>query len=241
MKPVAIFQHSKLVGPGHFASFLNARAQPWILVRVDQGESIPARSESFAGLCFLGGEMSVNDPLPWVEPELELIRDAVRRDIPVIGHCLGGQLMAKALGAEVRRNPVREIGWNVVKTIPGPSATRWLGDIEAFDSFHWHGETFSLPAGATPLLSSAHCANQAFAIGPHLGMQCHVEMTESLIHDWATNWAHDLAPADTPMASIQSASRLFADTPEKLTVMRRATERLYEQWLSEVLSRVQVS
>ena len=85
-------------------------------------------------------------------------------DIPVIGHCLGGQLMSKALGGTVGANPVKEIGWRDV-TLRGEAAREWFGDREGFLSFHWHGETFSLPDGATPLLASDACTPQAWAIG----------------------------------------------------------------------------
>jgi GMP synthase-like glutamine amidotransferase len=112
---------------------------------------------------------------PGSTPSLELIREADRQGIPVIGHCLGGQLMAKAFGGTVTPNPVKEIGWGRVAATG--AAADWLGDAAGFEAFHWHGETFSIPPGATRLLQSAHCANQAFLRGPHLGMQCHVEMT----------------------------------------------------------------
>src|SRR6185503_12178182 len=101
-------------------------------------------------------------------------------DVPVLGHCLGGQLMAKALGGSVARNPVKEIGWGRVDVL-GREGERWFGSLNAFQSFHWHGETFTIPAGAERIASSEHCANQAFALGPHLALQCHVEMTADLV------------------------------------------------------------
>ncbi|MEN3111515.1 type 1 glutamine amidotransferase [Uliginosibacterium paludis] len=239
MKPVIIFQHSRLVGPGHFASFLDRREIPWRLVRTDLGEAIPSSCADSSGLCFLGGEMSVNDPLPWIDRELALIREALANDIPVIGHCLGGQLMAKALGARVSSNPVREIGWNRVYRAATPAAHAWLGELGDFDCFHWHGETFALPAGAEPLLSSTHCGNQAFAIGPHLGMQCHVEMTPELIGQWTEEWSGETAVIDVPGSPVQSAELIRAETAKKLPAMRVATERLYTHWLDQVMQRVQ--
>ncbi|NSL56759.1 type 1 glutamine amidotransferase [Uliginosibacterium aquaticum] len=234
MKPIAVFQHSPLVGPGHFASFLDARKLPWQHIRIDQGATVPDSAAPFAGLCFMGGEMSVNDELPWITQELALIREAVALDIPVIGHCLGGQLMAKALGGTVTRNPQREIGWGRVELAVNATARHWLGELSDFDSFHWHNETFTLPAAAVPLFSSAFCANQAFALGPHLGMQCHVEMTESLITSWAAEWSHDLAVEPTSPAPVQSRSALLAELPSKLPAMRAVAEHLYERWLLNV-------
>ncbi|MCX8018557.1 MAG: type 1 glutamine amidotransferase, partial [Rhodocyclaceae bacterium] len=171
MKPIAIFRHSPGEGPGYFATFLDRHGLPWQLVCLDAGAAVPPRCEDFSGLCFMGGPMSVNDDLAWIPPVLALIRAAVAADIPVIGHCLGGQLMSKALGGVVTKNPVKEIGWGRVETVD-PAAADWLGPICEFEAFHWHGETFSLPAGATRILKSAHCENQAFVMGPHLGLQC---------------------------------------------------------------------
>lgn len=107
MKPVAIFRHSSTDGPGYFAAYLDRRRIPWRLMKLDQGEVVPADPRSFSGLGFMGGPMSVNDDLPWIAPVLQLIRNAVREDVPVIGHCLGGQLMSKALGGAVSSNRVK--------------------------------------------------------------------------------------------------------------------------------------
>ena len=109
MKPVAIFRHSPTEGPGYFATYLDSRDLPWRLVALDRGEPVPADPQDFSGLVFMGGPMSVNDDLPWIEPVLALIRGATAGGVPVLGHCLGGQLMSKALGGSVGRNRVKEI------------------------------------------------------------------------------------------------------------------------------------
>lgn len=184
MKPIAVFRHLPIEGPGYFATFLDNNHIPWKLIKIDAGEKPPASISQFSGLVFMGGPMSVNDDLPWIEPSLTLIRQAVEQDIPVLGHCLGGQLMAKALGGTVFQNPVKEMGWGKVNVQNNQEAQAWFDDITEFETFHWHGETFSLPTNATCILSSEHCENQAFALGIHLGMQCHVEMTERMVKDW---------------------------------------------------------
>ncbi len=192
MKPIAIFRHSSGEGPGYFATFLDAHGIPWQLICIDAGVMPPPTVEGFSGLCFMGGPMSVNDDLPWLPPLFALIRAAVAVDLPVIGHCLGGQLISKALGGVVTKNPVKEIGWGEVEA-SDPAAREWLGDIDRFEAFHWHGETFSIPPGATRILKSTYCDNQAFVMGPHLGMQCHVEMTEAMIRLWCRQWADECA------------------------------------------------
>ena len=114
MKPVAILRHVQIEGPGYFATYLERRSIPWRLVAVDAGEAPPRDVRAFSGIALMGGPMSVHDALPWIAPELELIREAVRKDVAVIGHCLGGQLMASAFGGEVRGAPVKEIGCPMV-------------------------------------------------------------------------------------------------------------------------------
>ena len=230
MKPIAIFRHSPTEGAGYFALFLNQHAIPWQMIHIDQGEAVPADAAAFSGLVFMGGPMSVNDDLPWIPKVAALIRDAVARDIPLLGHCLGGQLMSKALGGTVTKNPVKELGWGEVTVADNVAAHEWFGDIKRFDSFHWHGETFSLPPGAVPLLSSAYCANQAYAIGKHLGMQCHVEMTEQMIHDWCENGADEIA-ANLHSPAVQSAEIMQAQMHDKLPGLHDVAERLYRHWL----------
>ena len=230
MKPVAIFRHSPTEGAGHFAQFLTQHAIPWQMIHIDQGEAVPADAAAFSGLVFMGGPMSVNDDLPWIPRALALIRDAHAKDIPLLGHCLGGQLMSKALGGVVTRNPVKELGWGEVTVADNDTARQWFGDMRSFDSFHWHGETFSLPPGAVPLLSSRYCDNQAYAIGKHLGMQCHVEMTEQMIRDWCENGADEIA-ANLHSPAVQSAATMQAQMRDKLPGLHRVADRLYRHWL----------
>ena len=227
MKPIAIFRHSPGEGPGYFATFLDRHSLPSTLFRVDDGVSPPPTSGEFSGLCFMGGPMSVNDSLPWIPPTLELIREADDKGIPVIGHCLGGQLMARALGGTVARNPVKEIGWGEVEATP--EAVDWLGDTSSFEAFHWHGETFSIPPGATRILRSTHCANQAFVRGPHLAMQCHVEMTDSMIGAWCRQWAAEKA---APSSSVQTPEQMQEGMEVRLAAMRAVADRLYEKWIT---------
>ena len=229
MKPIAIFRHSPTEGPGYFASYLDARGIPWRLVDAAGGEAVPGDPTAFAGLTFMGGPMSVNDDLPWVEPELELIRRAVGAGIPCLGHCLGGQLMSKALGGAVTRNPVKEIGWGMVEAVVGPEAGRWLGDLHEFLAFHWHGETFSIPRGATRILANAHCANQAFVLGKHLGMQTHVEMTPDMIRAWYADADDELGPHVGP--SVQTAAEATARLDERVRALNAVAARLYDRWV----------
>ena len=232
MKPVAVFRHLPIEGPGYFATFLDNNHIPWRLIKIDAGEKPPTRIDEFSGLVFMGGPMSVNDDLPWIESSLSLIHQAIAADIPVLGHCLGGQLMAKALGGTVSISPVKEMGWGEVSVPDNPIARSWFDDLSTFQSFHWHGEAFSIPQGATCILSSAYCQNQAFAMGMHLGMQCHVEMTERLIIDWCSVGAEELASLNE--LSVQSIAEMEKNLPERVVELNTVAERLYQKWIANL-------
>lgn len=227
---IAIFRHTATEGPGYLAEFLDARKIPWQLIRIDAGDAVPQKASAYSGLVFMGGPMSVNDDLPWIAPVLALIRDAMARDVPLLGHCLGGQLISKALGGVVSRNPVKEIGWGDVQVSDNDVARNWFGDIHNFAAFHWHGETFSLPAGATHLLSSAHCLNQAYAIGKHLALQCHVEMTAEMIATWCAVGAEEVA-ASSDSPAVHSPGEMQLQAMHKLPRMSSVANRLYSQWV----------
>lgn len=235
MKPVAIFRHAPTEGPGYFATVLERKAIPWKLVALDEGRAVPRDARRYSGLAFMGGPMSANDDLPWIVPALALIGDAVRKDVPVLGHCLGGQLMAKALGGAVRAAPVKEIGWGEVRACDNGVAREWLGPLQAFEAFHWHGEAFSIPPGGTRVLENAHCANQAFALGKHLGMQCHVEMTEALIGDWLQGGAREIEESRSS-PGVQKPEEVRRDLEQRLQALHAVADRLYDRWI-EGLSR----
>jgi GMP synthase-like glutamine amidotransferase len=231
MKPVAIFRHAATEGPGYLAEFLDERHIPWQLIAIDEKDAVPQSLSAYSGLVFMGGPMSVNDELPWIEQELDLIRAAVAHGLPVLGHCLGGQLISRALGGVVSKNPVVEIGWGQVTVSGNIVAHSWFGDIKTFEAFHWHGETFTLPPGAVHLLSSAHCVNQGYAIGPHLALQCHVEMTADLIAAWCEVGAIEISDSRTSPA-VQSAQMMQQQAALKLAQLHQVAERLYTQWVS---------
>lgn len=232
MNPVAILRFARTEGPGYFATFLSRHDIPWQLVAIDEGMPVPDDPRAFGGLALMGGPMSVNDDLPWMAALLALVRAAAGVDVPVIGHCLGAQVMAKALGAEVTRNPVKEIGWGRVDLLDLAEARRWFGpDLQSFESFHWHGETFSIPPGAARLAASQHCANQAFALGPHLGMQCHVEMTPQLIRAWCRDWEKEVARLAARVPSVQTPAEMTESVEDRTRTLNAIADRVYERWV----------
>lgn len=235
MKPVAIFRHAASEGPGYLATFLDERHIPWQVIKVDEGEALPGSVADYSGMVLMGGPMSVNDDLPWIQPLLHLIREAVAAEIPVLGHCLGGQLMSKALGGIVTQNPVKEIGWGEVTVSDNAIAKDWFGEMEQFNGFHWHGETFSLPAGAVHLLASAHCQNQAYAIGRHLAFQCHIEMTPEMVNVWCDIGADELLHAsDSP--AVQQSEVILRNLPLHCFFLNKVANQVYTQWIKGLVT-----
>ncbi len=235
MKPIVIFRHAATEGPGYLATFLDNKNIPLQLIKVDEKAPLPASIKNFSGMVLMGGPMSVNDDLPWIAPMLALIREAKTLDIPLLGHCLGGQLISKALGAEITKNPIKEIGWGEVTVSENEVAKNWFVDIAKFNSFHWHGETFSLPAGATHLLASAHCLNQAYSIGKHLAFQCHIEMTAELIKTWCVVGADELKSSSTSVA-VQQAGDMQQNLPLHIFFLNKVANQVYSQWIKGLVA-----
>ena len=177
----------------------------------------------------MGGPMSVNDNLPWIAPTLALIRDSFAKDLPLLGHCLGGQLISKALGGVISANPIKEIGWGEVHVSDNDIARGWFGDLQNFHAFHWHGETFTLPQGATHLLSSPYCTNQAYAIGKHLALQCHPEMTAAMITEWCEEGISEITASKS--VAVQSADSMQQQMGARLPQLNNVAHRLYSQWI----------
>jgi len=232
MRPVAILRFTPTEGPGHFAEWLDARGIPRRVIAIDEGEPVPGTTDAFSGMALMGGPMSANDALPWIPPVLALLRSAVAADVPVIGHCLGGQLLAKALGAEVTRTPQPEIGWSEVTTTSAPEARRWFGR-ESFTTFQWHYEVFSLPPGALRVLTNVVNGEQAYALGKHIGLQSHLEMTRAMVETWCRTGAAEL-PAQTSGA-VQSRSDIVRDLDSRLRALVAVADGVYSHWAAGLL------
>ena len=229
MKKVLVFRHAPGEGPGYFAQFLDRHSIPYNLIRIDQNEPVPDSIADASGLVMMGGPMSVNDPLPWIPRVLDLVRQAMSADLPVLGHCLGGQLLSKALGGTVAPNPVREIGWLPVQQCQNVATRDWLdGLAPELEVFHWHGETFTIPQGATHILASHACANQGFVIGKAVGLQCHVEMLEKMVEDWARLGKDEIA---TPSATVQSLEQMTENLEHRIGLLHKIADVLYSRWI----------
>lgn len=240
MKPVAIFQHTEVGHPGAVLAILDQLHVPWEIIRIVDGAPVPAAANAYAGLIFMGGAMGVNDGLAWMDQEVALIRRAVAAHIPVAAHCLGSQILAHALGATVRRNATKEIGWQAITLADSAVAALWFDRAagETLEVFQWHGDTFDMPPGAQKLASSAYCSNQAYLYhGMHLGMQFHLEMTPELIAHALQKNGHELQKEvnnSNPAANTLDEAR--HDVEYRTAAMHRLLLSLYTQWIRQLKS-----
>jgi GMP synthase (glutamine-hydrolysing) len=231
MKPIAILQHVASDGPAYFTEFLAEHGLPWRLFAAFRGDPLPARIDAFAGFAILGGPMSANDDLPHLRRAEELVRQAIAADVPVIGHCLGGQLMAKALGAAVTAAASPEIGWTQLEAKSPAAARRWFGGAERFLQFQWHHEVFGLPQGAEWLASSACCPRQAFSVADkHLAMQFHTEVDAAKVTEWIGAAGRAEIESVCRCPGVQSADRIEEQMAAGLIAGRRIADAIYSSW-----------
>jgi GMP synthase-like glutamine amidotransferase len=234
-KLVLIMRFYKTEGPGYLADFFSQNDIHYQLVKVDQMENIPKSISEYAGLVLMGGPMSVNDGLPWINEVVKLIQEAIHSDVPVLGHCLGGQLISKAVGATVKKNSCKEIGWFEVQTLKHTpqqiEATRkWFGDLSKFEVFHWHGETFELPQNAIHLLTNKNCHHQAYSyLDKHMAFQCHIEMTPSMVESWIKSGANEMENEKNKEA-IQSPMAILENVTNKCDQLNKLASRVYKEW-----------
>lgn len=203
---VHVLQHAPFEGLASIAPALAKRNAVISTTRLFENAS-PPPLQGLDLIIAMGGPMSVNDEaeLPWLREEKRFIREAVQSGVPVLGVCLGAQLIASALGARVYRNRQKEIGWFPVEAIHTDGDQFCFPD--KLQVFHWHGETFDLPPGAVQLARSAACENQAFQVGRRtIALQFHLEVTPEAVRAFVDNCGVELQPAPY----IQTAAELLA-------------------------------
>ncbi len=230
---IYVFQHIGCEDLGTFAAVLARRGFGADYVRLFAGDRIPGDVENARALIFLGGPMSVNDEARsgYLAEEKAVIRAALAKPMPILGVCLGAQLLAAGAGAPVYPGTHPEIGWEAVSlTEDGrrDPVLCGLGDLRAV--FHWHGETFDLPAGAVPLASSAFTKHQAFRLGRSAyGLQFHLEVDAAMIESWVGAYPGDLG--SDPDAA---ARRIASDTSRYVDALRPAAAQAMDRFLDAI-------
>jgi len=232
-RPVLILQFMDNDAPAYLGTWLQQHRVVSELRVAGAGGGFPDRLDGYSALALLGGEMSANDDLPSIHAASRLIEQAMRREIPLLGHCLGGQLMARVLGARVGASPAPEVGWHRVDRIDSPLSRAWFGPDATQQAFHWHYEAFDLPAGAQGLATSRQCPHQAFAIGLHLGLQFHVEVDAPKIKLWLDHPDARYAQAQRQFDTVHPANRIRQDTIHLLTRQQRLADRIYQRWAEQ--------
>lgn len=234
-RPVAVFRFSRSEGPGRFGEWLEANGRPYRLIALDLGEPVPDDPAAFAGVGMMGGHMSANDDYDWRDPLAVFLRRAVDSRVPVIGHCLGGQVLSRALGGVVSKARTTEIGWIDVRATDADAAREWFGGRTAFTVFHWHYEAFTIPPGATRVLANDWNDNQGYVLDDrHIGFQCHVEMTSELVTTWC-GMSPDELPARSS-AERQSDADIRRGLDARVRELNAVADDIYARWSRGLLA-----
>lgn len=218
MPAVIVVQHVPCETPGTIVDALQSTGVAARYIRTFQGDPVPPKMGDAVGLVVMGGPMGVYEQelYPFLRDEMRLMEDALHREKPILGVCLGSQLLAATLGARVARSRQKEIGWHPIRLAPAAAHDPlWKGCPPSFMAYHWHGDVFPLPHGAVALASSPLTEYQAFRYGPNAyGFLFHMEVTRQIIEEMiATFWnelqeegldGHQLlAASDTHLPSLE--------------------------------------
>lgn len=232
-RSVRVLQHVEPEGPGRIAEALASRGISIAVTRADRGEPVPRSLDDSLGLVVMGGPMGVYEAAryPYLVEEQRLIEDALRRGLPVLGVCLGSQLLASTLGARVTPGTAKEIGWLPVTLRDTATGDALFGEAPStFTPLHWHGDVFELPAGATPLARSAQTEHQAFRYGSAHGVLCHLEATPSQVHAMCELFADELAAAKV------DRSALLAQTAGAARALVPVADRVFGSFAASLLA-----
>jgi GMP synthase (glutamine-hydrolysing) len=230
MKEVLVFQHDPFEDLGFFSEILEKQRTVYRVLRLFHGEMPAEDWERIGALIILGGPMSVNDEeeYPFLRWEKRIIRAAIDEAVPVVGICLGAQLIAATLGTLVYHGRVKEIGWSPISITPHGQVDSLLGYLpENATVFQWHGDGFELPAGAIRLASSVNYKNQAFRVGKNIyALQFHLEVTPPMIARWIDERSKDLA-----LAPYILPDKILADTQNYAPILKYYGERFLSEFL----------
>lgn len=215
-----MIQHVSCEGPGLLQDMLEQNGWETDIRCMDiPGITLPENLNGYDAFIILGGPMGAYEEkrYPYLYTVEDLVLEAAAKDIPTIGICLGGQIIARSLGAEVTPNPVKEIGWSLIKILDQGKASRlFQGSPDYLSVFQWHGDTFALPEGAVLLASSEQCQNQAFVYNDHIwALQFHLEVNPDMIQNWSEVYRDELIAFAGPGAPARMMRNTLARWQEK--------------------------
>ena len=231
MKPVLVIRNVSYETEGMLEPLLREQGLELDIVDFQQDPAADPRLEGYAGVVVMGGPMGANDTqrFPHLQKVERLCADAMERSVPLVGVCLGAQIMAKTLGSEVRANPVREVGWYDLTTTGAASRDPLFSGLDAQEVvLQWHGDTFDLPGEATLLASSPDCPNQAFRYGENAyAIQFHLEILQPMIEEWVQR---DAARGWLSAQGRISAARILADTRAHMARSMELGRQVYSRF-----------
>jgi len=222
-----VIQHLDIEPPALIGDTLEKVGHQLTTIHLDQGDLIPAATD-FDGIIIMGGPQSANDDTGYILAELAWLKKAIAADVPMLGICLGAQMIAKAAGADIFTSPVRELGWFPVyhtdETVRDPLFRHMP---ETLAVFQWHGETFSFTDAMTAIAMHPDVSAQAFRLGKsQYGLQFHVEVNESIIKAWI-----DCGENECNYLGIDELRRLHRDTTLHLKSMQHFCKQMVHAWL----------
>ena len=221
MSDVLLVQNTRIEGSGYLGELLTEDGFEIQSVHAKH-ESLPEKQYSL--VVVLGAPESANDDLPYLLEEQKLIRQSVEQNTPVLGICLGSQLIAKTFGGKVYRGPKKEIGF-YNDLIPQANSSLFSGFENPFTVFHWHGDTFDLPKGAVRLASSGDYQNQAFQFKSAVGLQFHLEVNEEMVNMW-------LDKTEEKLQSIPyiDPQKIRSDIDENISIVKSNMRNFYNNF-----------
>lgn len=232
MSKIYVLQHHPVENLGAIAEALQTAALAWQYVRTFDGHPIPRDMKGAGGLIVMGGPMGVyeQERYPFLRDEMRLIECALKDGKPVLGICLGSQLIAAVLGARVTKGAGREIGWLPVRLEPAAREDRIFGSVpESFVALHWHGDVFELPRNATALASSKRTPIQAFRYGDNAyGMLFHVEVNAAIVKGLVREFAGEVDEAGA------DGARIIAEAGERLPALEPIADTIFSRWAAPI-------
>jgi len=232
MKPVRIFTHVTSDPPGHIAILLEQLGFPVEMICLEDGKQVPMDLDKISGLVFMGGPGNVNEPPEWMQQEMTLIKQAMEKSLPILGICLGAQLLSKALGGRVWKADHVEVGWHDVELLPEAREYPCFCELpDKFTVFQWHAHVFSPPPEAVPLVTSKCTDCQAYKLGSSLALQFHLEMDAELISALTEKFSSDL---EGDSDCVQNRETILKNIDENCQQTFAIADKLLMPWFQSL-------